>query len=146
MKPKYRAWYGNRRMLQGFPTYDPEENKWYMPNDYGSPKAFEIDPRYLMQSTNLKDKNGVEIYEGDILPSNYNVFSKGELKVQVVRFLDGGFRTLSVYQEWGSYGAYGEAEIADWHDGRCLSEEVARKTKVLGNIYENPELLEENTK
>lgn len=117
-----------------------------MPNDYGSPKAFEIDPRYLMQSTNLKDKNGVEIYEGDILPSNYNVFSKGELKVQVVRFLDGGFRTLSVYQEWGSYGAYGKPEIANWHGGKCLGEEVARKTKVLGNIYENPELLEENTK
>lgn len=64
----------------------------------------------LMQYTGLKDKNGVEIYEGDILGRAH----------QVVYFDDGKFCMMGG-EEWG------------WID---------TSLEVIGNIYENPELLE----
>ncbi|PFR66486.1 hypothetical protein COK29_26660 [Bacillus cereus] len=72
----------------------------------------------IMQYTELLDKNGKEIYEGDIISYHDKVFeSKG---TAAVRFIDGGFGT------------------GDWwlrDIGEC---------EVIGNIYENPELIEES--
>lgn len=75
----------------------------------GYPDQFEI-----MQYTGLHDKNGREIYEGDIVKNENGV-------LRVVEFHDGSF-TLGDYY-FGSIGA-----------GRVL--------EVVGNIYENPDLLE----
>ena len=66
----------------------------------------------LMQYTGLNDKNGTEIYEGDILLS-------GDL-VDVVTFSEGCFHLKNA--------------------GYLISE--LRVYEVIGNIYENPELLE----
>jgi len=70
-----------------------------------------------MQYTGLKDKNGKEIYEGDI------VKIEGFIN-HVVGFEDGAFR-------WMNVGPY--LPIAE-----RISE---RECEVIGNIYENPELL-----
>lgn len=70
----------------------------------------------LMQYTGLKDVNGKEIYEGDVLAGEFISF-----KVQVI-YLDGTYETES------SVGHY-----------RSLSE-FSRCT-IVGNIYENPELV-----
>jgi len=71
----------------------------------------------LMQYTGLKDKNGVEIYEGDILRDYDN-----EL-IGVVSFQDGAF-------------------IVSWENEFCNTFEWSSES-VIGNIYENPELLEQ---
>ena len=81
----------------------------------------------LMQYTGLKDKNGKEIYERDILSikiySGDKVIAEGKT---VVEFKDGCFGVI-----WG-------------HDKAFLSLNSFFKAKfeVIGNIYENPELLE----
>lgn len=80
----------------------------------------------LMQYTGLKDKNGKEIYEGDIL--SIKIYSGDKVIVEgktVVEFKDGCFGVI-----WG-------------HDKAFLSLNSFFKTKfeVIGNIYENPELL-----
>lgn len=77
----------------------------------------------VMQFTGLLDRNGKEIYEADVVISpNYQYDpSNGDDPVELseVRFVDGAFIA-------GDY---------------CLREFELQDTEVIGNIYENPELL-----
>lgn len=76
------------------------------------------EPQYvLMQYTGLKDKNGKDIYEGDIL--SYKGMHRVGNGVSIVSFDDGSFMI-------------GE-DIA--------SKDWAVEHEVIGNIFENPELL-----
>lgn len=87
----------------------------------------------LMQYIGLQDKNGVEIYEGDILEFRANPFNRKRDLFQVV-FKDGGFR-----DEWNNYiGQYLPPDIRNKQGGRVRLNEAC---EVVGNIYENPELL-----
>lgn len=79
----------------------------------------------LMQSTGLKDKNGVEIYEGDIVRYNRGISWSVEKFPYVVKNSMEGF----VFE-------YGLIQ-------HSLSKKIEYVT-VIGNIYENPELLEDN--
>ena len=74
----------------------------------------------LMQYTGLKDKNGVEIYEGDVLSE----------PVSPVGGKDEGYRYRNRVIEW--LGAC---------SGYSLFAPYA-SSEVMGNIYENPELME----
>jgi len=81
----------------------------------------------LMQYTGLKDKNGKEIYEGDIVLRPKGNILKGEQWNEVIRAV-----------EYNNY--HGGFCWADWR----LDKEIASKGKVIGNIYENPELLKQS--
>ena len=81
-------------------------------------KHFETDEPIYMQYTGLKDKNGKEIYEGDIV-----IVGQKETPAEVI-FENGCF--------------YTPAGISRYRLGGWNKESL----EVIGNIYENPELLE----
>ena len=87
----------------------------------------------VMQSTGLIDKNGVEMYEGDIVECQhtYNGIIKGKL----------------VYCEAGACWGIEVFDEPTWYAWFCddieENENGEYDVKVIGNIYENPELLEE---
>lgn len=76
-----------------------------------------LDNRILMQFTGLKDKNNKEIYEGDIIIRQR--WSKGEKGGQYIREVK--------WRDTNSNHGYGIRAI--------------ETTEVIGNIYENPELI-----
>ena len=84
----------------------------------------------LMQSTGLKDLNGVEIFEGDILTDGHTL---GVLR---------NHQTLGFYMvdEKGE-----ESFLSDTVDTEGFEEAkefIKNSIEIIGNIYENPELLE----
>jgi len=89
----------------------------------------------LMQFTGLKDKNGKEIYEGDIV--KYNGFYEGD------HFEEGGIAYITWDEE-------GHSVCFDDKIGQmlylCSTWDLAKNHggEVIGNIYENPELLTNN--
>lgn len=103
------------------------DNRHVMSKQYYSEKWEEEEDRVLMQYTGLKDKNGKEIYEGDIL--EIDDFYDGDVKIReckvVVIFTEGTF-CLFLNDEYliDLYAAKSSANV-----------------KIIGNLYENPELL-----
>lgn len=85
----------------------------------------------LMQYTGLKDKNGVEIYEGDIMESRYLPLSERDYRKFVVESLG-----------W-AFVATPEDRYPDNSQSNFFANH-ASNFEVIGNIYENPELLNDN--
>ncbi|WP_430395204.1 YopX family protein [Enterococcus faecium] len=140
MIPKFRAWDREKdRMIypsttgvcfemndDGISVLDIDVD---YPNDYGFPKIASI----LMQSTGLKDKNGVEIFEGDVVSvSVRNGFDYLDNKVCIVKnSIDYSGLVCATVDEDLEYQIFNTE----------LFEEYTYE--VIGNIYQNSELLEE---
>ena len=75
----------------------------------------------IMQYTGLKDCNGVEIYEGD-----------------VIKRPDSETNFITVFNK----GCFCTQDSENLHHNLGLLESINSFSKVIGNIYENPELLE----
>ncbi len=80
----------------------------------------------LMQYTGLKDKNGVEIYEGDIIKMD------DEEWVEQVEWEEGMASCGCCYSKF-----QGSGFVNTWQDMRKEGNGI----EVIGNIYQNPELL-----
>jgi uncharacterized phage protein (TIGR01671 family) len=99
----------------------------------------------LMQYTGLKDKNGKEIYEGDILSLNKeaSLFKRCPIKViGSVNFVGGKFEVKTIKCTNLNVNKKGSVhfgmKVMDWIHLPNFYE-----SEVIGNIFENPELLQE---
>ncbi len=94
----------------------------------------EVDIATVGQYTGMNDRNGKEIYEGDIIG-----FSKGARIAALnyhVKWIRGGF--------WLTDGGYGDKLEPQLRDIQSFAESNGYITLIIGNIHDNPELLEEN--
>lgn len=94
-------------------------------NDVGV--AYEVIPETVIQCTGMKDKNGRLIFEGDLLRFTNSDNEQSIYKV----FYDDVYAGYRI-QEMGLGGL---DEMSNWEDSREYFE-------VIGNIHDNPELLE----
>lgn len=137
MIPRFRAWDKIHKIM-----YEVDD---IMSIDFGKSEIgvktlffdqtnrYDFDDIVLMQSTGLTDKNGKEIFEGDVVTDGH---TKGDIK---------NHPTLGFYmvddngvERWFS----DNATIEDFEED---VETVARILEIIGNVHTNPELLEVNS-
>ena len=98
-----------------------EDNAIEFPCD----EAHLVDKETICQYTGLKDKNGKEIYEGDIVKNMNN-------KTGYITFLK---------QEMGYVIVWSNSDTRLGHRSRGSGYDLDMTLEVIGNIYDNPELL-----
>lgn len=91
----------------------------------------------LMQSTGLKDKNGVEIFEGDLVKkfSNINKFTD-----DFAEDIEPIYVITSIVRDGACFKTTFKGVPSFVLDQNSMS--MVEHMEVVGNIYENPELLE----
>jgi hypothetical protein len=130
---KFRVWDLKRKKMSE--PFGLEEYAYDQDNEYGSGEFSIYNPdtpqtlNTVMQFTGLKDKNGKEIYEGDVV---YREILSSDDPALPGRYRESG----SIECSWGVY------RVKLGEEWAILSVDVsAMSLEVIGNIYENPELL-----
>ena len=127
---KFRAWLKEDKKMENVKTMDFTDKtiRCLKKNEFINAyllRRVSFDDVELMQYTGVKDKNDKEIYEGDIL------FFRDENTKYVVVWQDTAFIIKSI-------------EIRKYSEKMCWLDDTEICCEIVGNIYENKNLLEEN--
>lgn len=142
---KFRAWDEEKKVMV-YSEQDPYGYEWevnknygvicipfeYIDDDYGGHVCYG-EHLHLMQYTGLKDKNDKEIYEGDIVRKKCNYINTGETKIRLYKV---------VWKE--DWCAWALKKLGNCTQSCNMYKSELNFCEIVGNIYENPELLEVN--
>ena len=104
-------------------------------SDYCMPRniqCFDVTPETIGQFTGLHDKNGKEIYEGDIVTFDDTPYCVNGSGYQGTVVMHNGAWCVKHYEKYFDVDFYSPLFADDFAN---------RKTIILGNIHDNPELL-----
>ena len=122
MIPKYRAWDKTTSKLHVVNGIYCDNKKIHYIDD-NRVRFVGFDNVIIMQSTGLFDRNGKEIFEGDIVKMSKDIYSEPTY-YEVVRHRGGAYRLESKQHGCELWLRHTDCDV-------------------VGNIYENPELLED---
>lgn len=134
---KFKAWdEKNKRMSEVFSIDEiqrDDDNEafnsgCFFMNWKGDKHTFWFDDCELLEFIGLKDRNGKEIFEGDILSCKHP--NRGDPNILIVEFSNCNFKALNKERSFGI----------------ALGNHLLEKIEVIGNKYENSKLLEEKKK
>lgn len=128
MIPRFRAWIKSLKWMCDV-TNISFDSKFVDICQQGDTERYtemsvEFDEIKLMQSTGLKDKNGKEVFVGDI-----------------IKCTRGCLHEVYIEKEYGGtyFGGMPAVYLKDLREGYAWTEHE----EIIGNVYENPELLED---
>lgn len=118
---------------------NPHTEKWTI-HDPEIGLETDVDENTIGQFTGLYDKNGKEIYEGDILKYTRTNFKSGHLKKEKIEeiydvFWNESKHAFYCHTEFESGG--GASGFLSFKDERAEKNEI----EIVGNRFDNPELL-----
>jgi uncharacterized phage protein (TIGR01671 family) len=136
---RFRVWdgkymlYPNKDSEIAFAGDEPVMNVW----SQGGEHLYKVEIKELMQYSGIKDREGVEIFEGDICQIHYYHSLEVPSVIGVVEWIKTGFsiRAVKNIDEKALTGIYS----LDFRSGGNFGDTPA--VEVIGNIYENPEIL-----
>lgn len=133
MIPKFRVWDKNNEKMLNWKELDLTKELGEDEITIFEPTGQFAQPMYFyeaMQSTGLKDKNGTEIYEGDIVEFKYPYDKRIKTKGIIIRNDDKACFGISMKETTEQYELY-----------RITAENYL---SVIGNVHQRPDLLEDN--
>lgn len=140
---KFRAWCEENKSFI-YMVWNPSKGSWDF-QLFPLVKGMVMNPKIgeLQQSTGLLDKNGVEIYEGDVVEYQYlNTLKKETRKAEVKLMPIGDVnRNLEAYYPF-CYSISGSYKERDREITECYLT-PSSDCEIIGNIYSNPTLIKQ---
>lgn len=123
----------NREWVEGYPVKYPS-GKVEIFKECGEPPDIllqcEVDPETLCQCTGLKDKNGKRIWENDIVKYTDEITNK--LCIDLIKYDENQASFIRMHES-----VMGSQYLS-------INKFVSKMAEVIGNIFDNPELLEQD--
>lgn len=116
---------GTEKWLCGGLLSVPEPDRYMILPQRSAPLLYRVDPATVGQFTGLLDKNGKKVFEGDIVESSYDSLYPEDKTIEVIVWYQHGFCIMQ-----------------PGYFPQPISTELSEFSEVVGNIHDNPELLE----
>lgn len=126
---KFRAWHKKEKRMSHVNVFSQAEGWVHTPGEHGCYEVWNAGKYEIMQYTGLKDKNGKEIWNGDIVSLGSFDTLRAHIEYQHCSF-------VLVHKKDSERKQYCDNGVSEPIFKNC---EVS--LEVIGNIYENPDLL-----